>query len=47
MSNETYSTTTCPACGAQIDGLQNRYVCGLCGWVSPPDGRAPEASAEE
>jgi hypothetical protein len=42
-----YSTTTCPTCGAQIEGLDNRYACALCGWISPPDDRRPGHSGEE
>lgn len=26
--------TECRNCGAQVNGLNNRYACGLCGWVN-------------
>lgn len=26
--------TTCPDCGAVVEGLHNRFACGLCGWVN-------------
>lgn len=36
-----FTTTVCPQCGAVIDGLDHRYVCTLCEWVSPPEGESP------
>ncbi|MGP4004460.1 hypothetical protein [Streptomyces sp. 8N706] len=47
MTGDSYWTTTCPGCGAQIDGLHNRYVCGICGWVSPPEDDTPPSGTEE
>ncbi|MFD5702155.1 hypothetical protein [Streptomyces lasiicapitis] len=35
VSPETEITTTfCRRCGTQVDGLNGRYACGVCGWVN-------------
>jgi hypothetical protein len=47
MTGNGCSTTTCPACGAQVDGLGNRYHCSLCDWVSPPDDETPPDPADK
>lgn len=48
VTNEPYYTsTTCPQCGARVDGLRDRYACGICGWVSPPDDAPPTELDEE
>lgn len=41
MNDPYYTSTRCPLCAAQIDGLRDRYACGVCGWVSPPDDDPP------
>lgn len=36
------TTTICRTCGARVDGLNNRYACGLCGWANHwAEGSAP------
>lgn len=44
---DTYSTTTCPTCGAQVDGIHNRYACPLCDWISPPEEQRQKPSDGE
>ncbi|MFF0744969.1 hypothetical protein ACFYVL_31665 [Streptomyces sp. NPDC004111] len=48
--------SVCPRCHADIDGLNGRYACTLCGWVNhwsegqgelpAPDGHLPEPPPE-
>jgi hypothetical protein len=28
------TATDCRSCGAEVRGLNNRYACGMCGWVN-------------
>lgn len=40
--------TTCPDCGAIVEGLYGRFACTLCGWTNPWfEGTKPLPSAED
>ncbi|MFD1309002.1 hypothetical protein [Streptomyces kaempferi] len=34
LSSQEITTTNCRRCGTQIDGINGRYACSACEWVS-------------